>query len=119
MVNKPIQVFKFMYIALSKVWEKEKDQKLEIFLTDANPFITGESSFDPKIFDDFESKFKAFGSYSDYGYDFIIKYLSILDPFYGDVKKCFERINKYQYIGESTQYSFMSDRELMRALSSR
>lgn len=113
MINKPIQVFKLMYIALTKEWEKEKDEKLGLYLSESDPFVTGDDSVDPVVFEDFKKKFEDSGTYDDFGYDFIAKYLLELDPFYGDVKKYFDRIDRAQFVSDSEKYSSMSDEELI------
>ena len=113
MINQPIQIFKLMYLALTKEWEKEKDEQFGLYLSEADPFVTGDDSVDPVVFEDFKNAFAISGSYDDYGYDFILDYLSNLDSFYGDIKKYFIRINKAQYIADSEKYSSMSDEELI------
>ena len=113
MIKQPIQLFKLMYLALIKEWEKEKEKQLGLFLSDADPFITGGDSADPAVFEDFAKAFQDYGSFDDYGYDFILRYLSGVDPFYGDVKKYFARIDKQQYIVESAKYSSMSDETII------
>ena len=113
MINKPIQLFKLMYLALEKEWEAQKDELLGLYLSEADPFITGNDSADPVIFEDFIKCFEKYGSYDEYGYQFIIKYLSELDPYFGDIKKYFLKIDKDKYIKESDIYSKMSDNEIM------
>ncbi len=113
MINQPIQLFKLMYLALTKEWEKEKDEQFGLYLSEADPFITGDDSADPVVFEDFKKAFETKGSYDNYGYDFILKYLSDLDPFYGDIKKHFARIDRQQYVADSEKYSLMSDEELI------
>lgn len=113
MINQPIQLFKLMFLALTKEWEKEKDEQFGLYLSEADPFVTGDDSADPVIFEDFKKEFEINGSYRDYGYDFILKYLSNLDSFYGDIKKYFARIGRQQYIADSEKYSSMSDEELV------
>lgn len=113
MINQPIQLFKLMYLALTKEWEKEKEEQFGLYLSEADPFITGNDSADPAVFEDFYKAFNKYGSYDDYGYDFILKYLSELDPFYGDIKKYFARIDKQQYITDSQKLSLMSDEDLI------
>ncbi len=102
-----------MHIALTKEWEKEKDEKLGLFLSEADPFVTGDDSVDPVVFEDFKSAFEKYGTYDEYGYAFIDKYLGELDPFYGDLKRFFARIAKQQYLIDSKKYSSMSDEELI------
>ena len=113
MINKPIQILKLMHIALTKEWEKEKDKKLGLYLSEADPFVTGDDSVDPVVFEDFKSAFEKYGTYDEYGYAFIDKYLGELDPFYGDLKRFFARIEKQQYLIDSEKYSSMSDEELI------
>jgi len=113
MINQPIQVFKLMYLALTKEWEKEKEERFGLYLSEADPFINGNDSADPVVFEDFKKAFDQYGSYDDYGYDFIESYLSNLDPFYGDIKQYFVRIDRRQYVADSEQFSSMSDEELI------
>ena len=113
MINQPIQLFKLMFLALTSEWEKEKEDQFGLYLSEADPFVTGDDSVDPVVFEDFKKAFNNYGSYDDYGYNFILKYLSELDPFYGDIKKYFARIEKQQYIANSEKYSSMSDEDLI------
>lgn len=113
MISKPIQLFKLMFLALTKEWEKEKDESFGLYLSEADPFVTGDDSVDPVVFEDFKKLFDKYGTYEDYGYDFVLKYLSELDPFYGDIKKYFTRIPKQQFVDDSKKYSQMSDEELI------
>ena len=41
MINQPIQVLKLMYLALNEEWEKDKDDLFGLFLSEADPFLTG------------------------------------------------------------------------------
>ena len=113
MINQPIQLFKLMYLALTKEWEKDKDEKLGLYLSEADPFVTGEDSADPVIFEDFLKAFNEYGSFEDFGYEFLIKYFEKLDPFFGDLKKFFIRISKQDYINESEKYCIMTDEQLI------
>ena len=113
MISKPIQIFKTMFLALNKEWEKEKDEGLGLYLSEADPFVTGNDSVDPVVFEDFNLAFKKYGSYDEYGYSFIQRYLEELDSYYGDIKQFFSRIDKQQYLTDSEKYSSMSDEELI------
>ena len=114
MINKPIQILKLMYLALNKEWEKDKNELFGLYLSEADPFVVGNDSADPAIFDEFIKCFKKYGSYDDYGYDFIIKYLNDLDPYYGDIKKYFLQIEKQDFIKLAEQYSQLNDREIIK-----
>lgn len=113
MINQPIQVLKLMYLALNEEWEKDKDDLFGLFLSEADPFLTGDDSADPAIFADFLKCFEKYGTYDEYGYDFILKFLTDLDPYYGDIKKRFLNINKQKYIQDSEKYSQFSDKEII------
>ena len=115
MINEPIQILKLMYLALNKEWEKDKNELFGLYLSEADPFLTGDDSADPAVFDDFIKCFEKYGSYDDYGYEFIIKYLNDLDPYYGDIKKYFLRIDKQEYIKMSEYFSQLSDKEIIIA----
>ena len=115
MINEPIQILKLMYLALNKEWEKDKNELSGLYLSEADPFLTGDDSADPAVFDDFIKCFEKYGSYDDYGYEFIIKYLNDLDPYYGDIKKYFLRIDKQEYIKMSEYFSQLSDKEIIIA----
>ena len=65
MINKPIQVFKLMYLALHKEWVKDVDIKLGLYLSDSDPFLTGNDSVDPVVFEDFLNCFQKYGSYRE------------------------------------------------------
>ena len=82
MKNEPINIFKYMYVSLSIVWKNHKEEKFDLFLAEADPFITGDDSADPAIFDSFKKRFMEYGNYDEFGYSFIIKYLAELDSFY-------------------------------------
>ena len=114
MINQPIQVLKILYLALSPKWESTRDDLLGQYLSDSDPFVVGNDSADPAIFDEFVKCFKKYGSYDDYGYDFIIKYLNDLDPYYGDIKKYFLQIEKQDFIKLAEQYSQLNDREIIK-----
>ena len=114
MINEPIQVFKLMYLALNKEWETDKNELFGLYLSEADPFLTGDDSADPAVFDDFLECFGKYGSYDDYGYEFIINYLNDLDTYYGDIKKYFLQIDKQEYIKLAEQYSHLSDREIIK-----
>lgn len=113
MISCPIQIFKLMYLALNKEWQKDKNELFGLYLSEADPFLTGDDSADPAIFDDFLKRFKEYGTYNDYGYDFILEYLANLDPYYGDIKKYFLKINKQEYLSSSENYSKLSDKEII------
>ena len=113
MLNQPIQVFKLMYLALQQQWEKDVDEKLGLYLSEADPFLTGNDSADPTVFEDFLKCFEKYGSYDNFGYDFIIKYLLELDPYYGDIKQYFMSIDKETYISNSIKYAKLSDKEII------
>ena len=113
MINEPIQVFKLMYLALNKEWEKENDELFGLYLSEADPFLTGNDSADPSVFAGFLKCFEKYGTYAEYGYDFILKYLADLDPYYGDIKKYFLNISKQEYINASEKYSKLSDEEII------
>lgn len=113
MINQPIQVFKLMYLALQKEWEKSGDEKLGMYLSDADPFLSGNDSADPVVFLDFQTVFEKYGGYDDYGYSFILKYLEELDPYYGDVKAAFLNIDKTKYVGDSEKLSKLTDKEII------
>ena len=99
----------------NKEWEKDKNELFGLYLSEADPFLTGDDSADPAVFDDFIKCFEKYGSYDDYGYEFIIKYLNDLDPYYGDIKKYFLRIDKQEYIKMSEYFSQLSDKEIIIA----
>ena len=113
MINEPIQILKMMYLALNKEWEKDKNELFGLYLSEADPFLTGDDIADSAIYDEFVKCFKKYGTYDDYGYDFILKYLSDLDPFYGNIKQYFLNINKQKYIEDSEKYSSLSDKEII------
>ncbi len=113
MINQPIQVLKLMYLALNKEWEKDKNELFGLYLSEADPFLTGDDSADSAIFADFLKRFEEYGTYEDYGYEFILKYLNDLDPFYGDIKGYFLKISKQEYINYSEKYSQLSDIEII------
>ena len=113
MINQPIQVLKLLYLALQEEWELTKDSLLGQYLSEADPFVVGDDSVDPVIFEDFLSSFEKYGTYEEYGYNFILKYLSDLDPYYGDLKQYFLNIDKQKYIKESEKYSQLSDKEII------
>ena len=114
MINQPIQIFKLMYLALNKEWEKEKNELFGLYLSEADPFLTGDDSADPAIFADFLKCFEIWGAYDEYGYEFIIKYLTDLDPYYGDLKKYFLNIDKQTYIEDSEKYCQLTDIEIIK-----
>lgn len=114
MINKPIQILKLMYLALNREWEKDKDELFGLYLSEADPFLTGDDSADSSIFADFLKCFEKYGTYDEFGYDFILKYLTNLDPYYGDIKKYFLDIDKKKYIEESEKYSQLSDIEIIK-----
>ena len=116
MINKPIEVFKLMYLTLVKERGKQKDDRFGLYLSEADPFITGDDSADPAVFDEFKTAFGKYGSYDEYGYGFILRYLEELDPYYGDLKKYFVKTDKQQYLSDAEQYSSMSDEELIDTL---
>ena len=113
MINEPIQILKLMYLALNKEWEKDKNELFGLYLSEADPFLTGDDSADPAIYDEFVKCFEKYGTYDDYGYDFILKYLSDLDPYYGNINQYFLNINKQKYIEDSEKYSSLSDKEII------
>ena len=114
MINQPIQVLKLMYLALNKEWEKDKDELFGLYLSEADPFLTGDDSADSAIFADFLRCFEKYGTYDEYGYDFILQYLGDLDPYYGDIKMRFLNIDKQKYIEESEKYSKLSDEDIIK-----
>ena len=114
MIKQPIQVFKLMYLALNAEWEKDKNELFGLFLSESDPFLTGDDSADPAVFNDFLKCFEKYGTYDEYGYGFILKYLANLDSFYGDIKKYFLNIDKNKYIEDSEKYSQLSDDEIIK-----
>ncbi len=44
MIKQPIQIFKLMYLALNKEWQKEKNELFGLYLSEADPFLTGDDS---------------------------------------------------------------------------
>ena len=113
MINEPIQVFKLMYVVLNKEWEKEKDKLFGLYLSEADPFLTGNDSADSSVFAGFLKCFEKYGTYDEFGYDFVLKYLAVLDPYYGDIKKYFSNISKQEYIDSSEKYSKLNDEEII------
>ena len=113
MINQPIQIFKLMYLSLSSIWKHDQDTLFGLYLSEADPFVTGDDSADPVIYEDFLASFKQYGTYDDYGYDFIIKYLSNLDPYYGDLLSRFLTISKQQFIQESKENVLLTDEEIV------
>ena len=114
MTKEPINIFKLMYLALDKVWQKEKNNLFGLYLAEADPFLTGKDSADPAVFLGFTTCFEKYGNYESYGYDFIVKYLSNLDPYYGDLKHRFLTLTKEEYVKDSEAYSQMTDKEIIR-----
>ena len=69
------KIFNLMYLILEELNETNKNETVETFLSDANPYIwEGENSGDPSIFFEFKKEFEEKGNYEDYGYEFIINY---------------------------------------------
>lgn len=91
-------IFNLMYLVLEELNEENKSDNLSTFLSEANPYIwEGENSGDPAVYSDFKKKFEEKGTYADYGYDFIVEYLTNID-YYKGLIDAFKTINKEEYI---------------------
>ena len=109
-----IQVFKLMYCALDGIWSNSKDEKLSIFLSDANPFLCVDGSADPVVYNDFAKSFGEDKELKDFGYSIIIDYLTKLDNYYGDILSYFKSLTEQEYIKISTENLSLPDDELKR-----
>lgn len=114
MIKKPIEIFKMMYLVLDKIWQKNKDEQFGLFLSEADPFETGIDSADPAVFFEFTKQFEKYGTYENYGYNFIVQYLSNLDPIYGDIQKQFLSMPMEEFEKDCETYSNMSDKEIIQ-----
>ena len=107
-----IQVFKLMYCALDDLWSNNKDDKLAIYLSEANPFICEEGSADPVVYNDFKQYFGEEQELYDYGYECITDYLRKLDSFYGDILSLFLMISLDEYQKKAIYNLSLSEEQL-------
>lgn len=107
-----IQVFKLMYCALDDLWSTNNDEKLAIYLSEANPFACEEGSADPVVYNDFKNHFGKERELCDYGYEFITDYLKKLDPFYGDILSSFLTIALDEYQKKAIYNLSLSEEQL-------
>ena len=107
-----IQVFKLMYCILDDLWSNRKDEKLAIYLSEANPFLCDEGSADPVVYNDFKKFFGDEKELFDYGYECIVDYLKKLDPFYGDILSLFLEITLNEYQKKAINYLSLTQEQL-------
>ena len=111
MLIKSITLYKIMYCILSDIWAINKNEKLAVFLADANPFLCEEGSADPIVYNNFVNLYTEDKS-DDYGYDFIANYLANLDNYYGNILQHFKTITFEEYVNKYKSIISLSDEEL-------
>ena len=93
-----IDVYKNMFFVLDEIWAKNKDEMLSIFLSEADPTLCQEGSADPIVYEDFLKFCPKEIETNDFGYEYILNYLSNLDSYYGDIKSFFLTISKESFV---------------------
>ena len=111
---KAIQLFILMYCVLDDLWVKTKNDKLSIYLSEANPFLCEEGSADPDLYIDFKKQFNKEKEYDDYGYSFLINYFKKLDNYYGDILSIFKTVSKDEYINKTKNNMTLTHEELKK-----
>ena len=92
------KIYNLMYLVLEELNEENRNEKVDTFLSEANPYIwEGENSGDPAVYLDFKKRFEEKGSYEDYGYDFIVDYLTNIE-YYEGLIELFSTLTKEEYI---------------------
>ncbi len=98
MTNNAYELFKKMYLCLDSIWDKNQEEDLRLYLSDADPlFYENGTSLDPVVFEDFKKIFNEKQREQITDYDFVLCYLSQLDSYYGDIKKYFLTISKEEF----------------------
>lgn len=91
-------LFQIMYIVLDSLNDEEPDEKVSLFLTDANPFLReGENSVDVVVYKDFKEKYDKCYDHNNYSYDFICDYLKNIE-YYENLYEMFKKISKDDYV---------------------
>jgi hypothetical protein len=92
------EIFNLMYLVLEELNEENKDENVSTYLSEANPYIwEGENSGDPAVFYEFKKSFEEKGSFDDYGYDFIVDYLTNID-YYEGLIEIFKTLTREEYV---------------------
>ena len=107
-----IQIFTLMYCVLDDAWSIYKDEKLAIYLSEANPFVCDDESADPVVFNDFKKQYGTERELNDYGYGFIVEYLAQLDSYYGDILSFFKTLVLDEYKKKAAQLLSFSKEQL-------
>lgn len=107
--------FQLMYLILYALNEEKSDEKVVLFLTDANPFMrTGENSVDVVVYNDFKKKYDDYSDHSDYSYEFVCKYLKEIE-YYKNLYKMFSKITKEDYVSNCKE--ILKDGSVLKKLA--
>lgn len=93
---KEFELFKIMYVILDALHDENKNNLLEMYLSEINPFVWKNTSGDPYYFNKFKNYIEKYGD-ADYGYDAILKYLEAED-YYKGIDLIFKKLEKKDYL---------------------
>lgn len=96
-------MFIMMYYALDAEYEEHPSETLELFLSDANPFIfKGEGSADPSVYARFKEAYKKYGSDDYEGFSFVFEFIQNECP--EAVRKAFAGLNKSEWVEAAARF---------------
>ena len=93
---KEFELFKIMYVILDALHDENKNNLLEMYLSEINPFVWKNTSRDPYYFNKFKNYIEKYGD-ADYGYGAILKYLEDED-YYKVIDLIFKKLEKKDYL---------------------
>ncbi len=90
--------YQLMYLIMTELYEEKPDEKVALFLSDANPYTRDvPSSADCSIYDGYKRLYDCEPTHEDFSYNVVVKFLKGMN-YYRGVFELFSSLSREEYV---------------------